>query len=375
MSASAPSNPVLTAAGNPGASATTEPGSYGLPVEPGKIDKALKQMWLDAEGVSTRASLVNLAVYSEEPDGLEQGSALISELTRTHACRAILINAQSAAAESRVQAWINVHCHITRAGAKQVCCEQISFLLEGAATLRIPSIVFSHLDSDLPLVFCWLGPLHEFPDSRLWSWVDKLIVDSLNWANPKQELAMLRDMMGRAPRLSVRDINWMRSVYLRGALTQVFDHPSARQMLGDLAEIEIHHTPERRLTALLVVGWLSARLNWQNVRRNGGDFIATMQPGAGEPSREICIRLREAAGEGFSRMTLATTQGDAEVSITRERGAAHYTTTVRLPGEGTTTRLLPAGTRGVCALLNEELARGSRSRNSEIALERILELL
>lgn len=344
----------------------------GTPVEPGQIEKALKRLWAESDGVSTRASLMNLAVYSEDPNGLDTGSALVSELTRTHACRAILINAHPDAPESRVQSWINVHCHVSRAGAKQVCCEQLSFLLEGAATQHIPNIVFSHLDSDLPLTFCWLGNLHSFTDQRFWTWVDKLIVDSLNWTDPKAELALLRDILKSAPRLCMRDINWMRSVYLRGALTQAFDHPAARVLLDDLAEIEIHHTAERRLTALLVLSWMWVRLGWKEVRRDGSNFVAVTE---GENPREIKITLRAAAGEGFSLMALRSRDSAGEVLITREPGAEHYRTRMRLRGEGTTERLTPAGTRGVPALINEELARGSRSRNCEITLGRTLELL
>ena len=46
--------------------ATTENYSLGLQVEIGKIDKELKKLWAQSEGAMTRASLVNLAVYSEK---------------------------------------------------------------------------------------------------------------------------------------------------------------------------------------------------------------------------------------------------------------------------------------------------------------------
>ncbi len=44
--------------------AATRSYSPGLPVEVGKIDRELKKLWQQNEG-ATRASLVNLAVYSE----------------------------------------------------------------------------------------------------------------------------------------------------------------------------------------------------------------------------------------------------------------------------------------------------------------------
>src|SRR5437016_3186793 len=88
----------------------------GLPVEIGKIDRELKKLWEASSGAATRASLINLAVYSEAPDSLGKNTAIISRITENHACRAIVIAANPAAKENRVEAWISAHCHVSRAG-------------------------------------------------------------------------------------------------------------------------------------------------------------------------------------------------------------------------------------------------------------------
>jgi len=46
--------------------AIAETYSLGLPVEVSKIDQELKKLWQESQGAATRASLVNLAVYSED---------------------------------------------------------------------------------------------------------------------------------------------------------------------------------------------------------------------------------------------------------------------------------------------------------------------
>src|SRR6266581_5944167 len=125
--------------------------SLGIPVEIGKIDQELKKLWEQGEGAMTRASLVNLAVYSETPGSLEKNTQLIAKIAENHACRAIVIDADCKAKENRVEAWISAHCHISHAGSKQICSEQLSFLLEGRSANLLPNIVFSQLDSDLPL--------------------------------------------------------------------------------------------------------------------------------------------------------------------------------------------------------------------------------
>src|SRR6476646_7482856 len=127
--------------------ATAEPYSLGQPVEIAQIGKELKKLWQEGEGAMTRASLINLAVYSEKPGSLEKNTQLIAKITENHACRALVIGASRESKEDCVQAWVNAHCHVSRAGAKQICSEQISFSLQGPCIKSLPSIVFSHLDS------------------------------------------------------------------------------------------------------------------------------------------------------------------------------------------------------------------------------------
>src|SRR2546423_14807251 len=100
--------------------------SLGQPVEIGNIDKELKKLWREGESAMTRASLINLAVYSEKSGSLEKNTQLIARITENHACRAIVIGANRDSKEDRVEAWINAHCHTTRAGSKQICSEQLS---------------------------------------------------------------------------------------------------------------------------------------------------------------------------------------------------------------------------------------------------------
>ena len=140
--------------------AIAEAFSLGLPVEVSKIDQELKKLWQESEG-ATRASLVNLAVYSEDTGSLNRNTQLMAKMTENHACRAIVIEADCGAKENRVDAWISAHCHVSGAASKQVCSEQISFLLKGGCTTLLPSIVFSHLDSDLPFYLWWQEEFSE----------------------------------------------------------------------------------------------------------------------------------------------------------------------------------------------------------------------
>jgi len=201
--------------------ATSENYSLGLQVEIGKIDIELKKLWSQSAGTMTRASLANLAVYGEEPRSLEQNTKLVAEITRNHACRAIVIGANPNAKENRVEAWISAHCHISQAGGKQVCSEQISFLLEGPCARLLPNMVFSQLDSDLPFYFWWQGELHDPMDAQLWEWVDRFIYDSQTWKNFSAQMQLVETARREAKeRIVLCDLNWTRLDNLRFALAR-----------------------------------------------------------------------------------------------------------------------------------------------------------
>jgi len=208
--------------------AIAETYSLGLPVEVSKIDQELKKLWQESEGAATRASLVNLAVYSEDAGSLNRNTQLMAKITENHACRAIVIEADCKAQENRVEAWISAHCHVSSVGNKQICSEQISFLLKGACTTLLPSIVFSHLDSDLPFYLWWQEEFREPMDPQLWAWVDRVIYDSQNWEDFRAQMGLLESAEQEAnQRIVLCDLNWTRLDNVRFGLAQFFDHPAS----------------------------------------------------------------------------------------------------------------------------------------------------
>ena len=252
--------------------AIAETYSLGLPVEVSKIDQELKKLWQESEDAATRASLINLAVYSEDAGSLSKNTQLMAKITENHACRAIVIEADCNAKENRVEAWISAHCHVSGAGNKQVCSEQISFLLKGGCTTLLPSIVFSHLDSDLPFYLWWQQEFREPMDPQLWTWVDRVIYDSRDWEDFRAQMRLLESAEQEAnQRIVLCDLNWTRLDNVRFALAQFFDHPASHHRLAKISKMQIDFAPAFRSTALLFVGWLAAQLDWK-IRGRGSAF-------------------------------------------------------------------------------------------------------
>jgi glucose-6-phosphate dehydrogenase assembly protein OpcA len=346
---------------------TIETSNLGEPVAIDQINRELKKLWDTGDGAPTRASLMNFAVYCRSAEALAENTALISEFTRTHACRALLICVVRSAPEPRVSAWVNAHCHLSRAGAKQVCCEQITFLLEGEIKGRLTNIVFSHLDSDLPLYFWWQGDISENLNPHLWSWIDRLIVDSLCWRNPRAQFARLRASLAESSaRLTLRDLNWTRSLATRQALSQIFDHPDNLPHLRRLRRVTLSHCPAHRSTALLLLGWLAAQLGWKPLRTE--PVVFTDADGA-----EIAISFLPIEGDCFTEVALASE--DASFTLRRDQGSHFFQATLLLPDGHEYHHLFPAGASTTVELLDEEMGRASTDRIYLKALSLIENLL
>jgi glucose-6-phosphate dehydrogenase assembly protein OpcA len=332
--------------------AITERYSLGVSVDLGEIAQELKKLWEQGEGAMTRASLVNLAVYSEEPDSLEKNTQLIAKIAENHACRAIVIEADCKAPENRVEAWISAHCHVSRTGSQQVCSEQISFLLRGPCTALLPSIVFSHLDSDLPFYLWWQEEFREPMDPQLWAWVDRVIYDSQTWKDFRAQLHLVETAQQEArQRIVLCDLNWTRLDKVRSALAQFFDHPASHHHFAKIKKVRIDFASGFRSTAILFAGWLGAQLKWRadTTTAHRLQFI-------GPANRKIDIELREGPGEPVREIALETS--DVEFLVTHAECGDLLEVSRRKAGEKRIPQLMPAAKNDPVSLMSEELMRG-----------------
>ncbi|HMG05397.1 MAG TPA: glucose-6-phosphate dehydrogenase assembly protein OpcA [Chthoniobacterales bacterium] len=346
-------------------SASVESFSPGLPVEIGKIDRELKKLWAESGSAMTRASLMNLAVYSEEADSLPRNTEIIFKITEDHACRAIVISANPTAKENRVEAWISAHCHVSRAGSKQICSEQLSFRLEGPSAKLLPNIVFSQLDSDLPLYLWWQGEFHDLMDPQLWAWVDRVIYDSQAWSDFRAQMQRVETAQADAKqRIVLCDLNWTRLVQIRLAIAQFFDHPASHERFDEIDHVEIDFAPGYRSTALLLTGWLAAQLNWligDEAEQNSRWF-------ANSSGKLIKVSLHEKAGEPIGRCAIRC--GALEFRVTHAENVDLLDVAV-----GERSCRMPAGHNDQVRLMKEELMRGGPHRVYLRAMNRMRDLL
>lgn len=337
----------------------------GLEVAVGAIDRELRQLW-EQDEARTNASLMNLVVYSEQAGSLMENTAIIRDITREHACRAILVEIDRAQTEPGIRAWITAHCHLAD-GRKSVCCEQIAFYLTGKVTGRFRNTVFAHLNSDLPLVFWWQGELSDILTERLVSVMDRLIIDSSSWADPAASFQQIDDASLTNVDLILQDHAWTRTWQFRLGVASIFDDPAAQRALPEIDTVELAYHPAHRNSALQFLAWLAVQAAWQDAPGQTG--IAFVSP-SGAP---IAVTLREDAG-GPALSALVLRAGDKAAFVTQAQGAAHVERRIEAPGYRVTS-LAPVDPTLPAELVALQLARGGKNSLFRKILPRFRKML
>lgn len=326
---------------------TDEYAELGKEVPVSQIDHELRTLW-EQDDARTNASLMNLVVYAERKNGLLENSRIIGDLTRDNACRAILVEINRDE-EASLRAWITAHCHLSH-GQKSVCCEQIAFRLTGRVTGRFRNTVFSHLNSDLPLIFWWQGELSEVFTERLASVIDRLIVDSSSWTDVKSGFARIFEASSGSAALVVQDLAWTRCWQYRVGIAGLFDDSVAQAMLGEIERIRITHSPHDRNTALQLLAWLAVQAGWK---------IAG--PGAFETKegRRITAEIESSMSSApLGLVELSAPCGS--VRISREKGSSHLLREIE-SGDYKVSSLSPADPDSPEGLVACQLSRGGKN--------------
>ncbi len=334
----------------------------GIEVPVANIDSELRKLW-EHDEARTNASLMNLVVFSEKPGALIQNSAIIRELTREHACRAILVEINSIVAPN-LRAWITAHCHLAQ-GQKSVCCEQISFYLTGRVTGRFRNTVFAHLNSDLPLVFWWQGELSDILTERLVSVIDRLVIDSSSWANPAASFRRIEETSLVNPELVIQDHAWTRSLQFRIGIASLFDDPVAQNILPSIETVEIVHHPAHRNSALQVLAWLAIQAGWKDA---AASLTFTNTSGA----LITAIFTADPSSPPLSSVVLRA--GDTCVQVTAQGGSSHLQRRIQ-SGSYQASSLSPADPSSAAELVALQLARGGKNSLYQKILPRFRAML
>lgn len=366
-------------------------------VDIGAIERELRQLWKEnAAGAGgqavTRALTLNLVARAADTATADRISEVVQQLTASHPNRTVLAIVREGA-EPHLEAFVQANCLLAGPGHPQVCGEQITIDARGALGSQVASLVLPLLVPDLPVAL-WLPGPAPFGDpllARLRSVVDRVIVDSRDFASPARDLAAMaafdaewRSAGTRSP--AVSDLAWGELTPWRELTAQFFDTRPLLPHLRRIDHVEIGYVPAGEgpnpIQPLLTAGWLASRLGWtpldgavsvegQAIRLHLRRAAVGVGPNA---IRLVTVDLRPQAAPAGTRPGLASLRlraldnilADFSVEQAAEPGFA--LTTAQVAGMAPVRRLARCEELGPADLLAAELRLLSRDATFGAAL-------
>lgn len=313
-------------------------------VDVAAIERDLAALWRQASqnnsSAVTRACLWNLVFHVEDEELFTKSKTLIDAISPAVPARVLVLRPEPNGEGQELEAWISANCHIAPGGGKLLCSEEVTITGRKAGVDHFPGVVRALLVPDVPVTFYWVGPPPS--DLRLVrpliAGVNRLLVDSADLSQPEQVRLLAQFGAMVSATTDVADLNWLRLSPYRYLLASMFDQPVGADPIVTARRITIEVTQQSGVSALLLFGWMSGRLNWGKPRRVAARRWAVPRMG-GEVTLEVVYkesgdRLRD----GISSIEIES--ADKKLFSLRRTDADHVETSA--PGLGT--RVLPAST-------------------------------
>lgn len=346
----------------------------GIAKQLAQVTREISQPQDQDEGLAPgRASVLNLLVYTEDPETAQRGAETIGHLAGLYPSRALVILAEPDAPQSSLDASVTAHCQLQPLGRELVCYEEALLTARGATARHLASVAVPLLIPDLPVFLWWVGPPPAEEEELLWV-CHRLIVDSAVFPDPLQQLAALHSLIAlqasRQHSIALSDFTWGRLTPWRELLAQFFDGPKTLPYLHRLTQMRIECAVDPGGTALtaqplLLAAWMASRLNWKpgphSIQAGAHDCQITFFRDQEEVKVHIVPRMRigETGASGEVRsVALSAGEGDQESSFTVSRtpDGEHGATHAHLAGQWEVTRTVPMERPSLADLLRSELA-------------------
>jgi glucose-6-phosphate dehydrogenase assembly protein OpcA len=200
-----------------------------------------------SEAPYQRTSVMTHVAWVPE-EWVEAAEDVLTGLAERHPSRTIVLFPRPAE-EDGLDGDVQVECYPAGEG-RQICTETIRIRLNGRRSMAPASVVEPLLLPDLPAFLRWRGvpAFGEAPFDGLIDVVDRLIVDSTEWADPLEGYRALTEIFDR---VVVSDIAWARTSRWRVHLASLWPE------IGSLQRIGVTGTAAQ---AHLLTGWLRSRL-------------------------------------------------------------------------------------------------------------------
>lgn len=255
-------------------------------------------------GELMRANTLNLIAVADHEDIARMITSTVSQLSDFLPSRTIIfVTAPDAPRSSTWHVEVRLNEGETK-GGPPIHFETITITVDPKMSGYLASLVSPLLISELPTFLWW--PTGDFVGNPLFNdivaIVDRLIVDSARLGNDARAVAQMRTLLDDEDDPRLGDFTWIRLEPWRQLIAQFFDPKEVQNCLDHLSQVSIAYAEHRRdagsgfAAALLIVGWLASRLDWQVIeplepRKAGGWTVPLIARGPDGKSRDIQVRF------------------------------------------------------------------------------------
>lgn len=200
--------------------------------------------------------------------------AIADAIASANPCRIIAL-VPSLGQDAGVQAQVSAYCPVNKKNKESlICCEYITLSGTAEALERIGGIITGLTIGDLPKFVWWkAAPSPEYGlFKRLTTYCDSIIVDSSSFVKPERNLAYIAQLLQQG--VTLADLNWRRLAPWQELCAEAFDPPERRAEIYEVDKVTIDYERGNQAQALMFLGWLASRLNWQptSYQIQGGDY-------------------------------------------------------------------------------------------------------
>jgi glucose-6-phosphate dehydrogenase assembly protein OpcA len=355
-----------------------------------------------------RTSVLNLVICAPDTESAHHANTLLRDLSSTHLARAtIAILDGDEQAPDTLDSWVTLRCFSMISDLMRHCFEQTTLLTSGRASRKLGNTLSAVLKAHLPVYLWWIGDIKGADDTifrEVAALCQRVIVDSATFFQPEQDIHTLASYAKNAPEVALSDFNWARLAPWLQLVAQFFDVPEHLPFLAGVEKIEIEHAAAPLAVpsasaggsvspnptgALLLAGWLKARLNLALAAGNAqnqhdtasGTYQWSLKLPDSERQPEMHIRPHVQSdlypgSISLIRLTCQAGKRRALFTIQRDADSDYVLTSVELAGDTRPARTVNLPTRhDESQLLRDELELMGHDQLFEEALQEVEMLL
>ena len=330
------------------ATALTTPGVWSArDTTPAEIEAALLRLMHERanEGmVHAPARVLNLVVVIDK-DWKGEISNRLDRINRDNPARTVLIVVQDGKKDLDAVATL-IHDQPDALGGNTVFRERIEIECGTEQLSHLDTIIYPVLATEVGTVV-WSPHGHPEAVDALRGLATTVLIDSLDIPDWRDAIARIAELSEHA---EVSDLAWLRSNPWRERVAAAFDPVVWRPELDAINRVTVRMHPGSTLAALLWLGWLASRLEWDPhvMKLDNDDHKSGYATGAAGQIELMIENDDTMPVPGLSGLTIETTNG---LSLSLDRGVGGLRATRVLPSGAETDWTILGASRGEDGIL------------------------